>query len=300
MPGFLNAEEVVVNSMTEEQWAETLRRQGKHVISHRGRYWMELVAGFYEPIHWLAALTENEATRPRFGCWGFRTRLKEAPPGLANGTMPVQLCSNVADYGEQSLTPGRRNHLRRCRKRIRIVQLKDACLLRDQGRRVMLSAIRRTDYGHAPEQEAYCSEVDVLVRDPHMVVLAGLAGDQLAGYMIGYAVGDVAYIQNIFLATEFLNTYVGTGLPFEFVLACRRTGMIHQVVYGLHSVEDPRLCTFKAGMGFPPVYLPSRVSLPPVVSTILRYRYPYKFYRLTGQHPTVGEGASTSFDTGEC
>ncbi len=297
MPELLNVEEAVINPMTEEQWAEVLRCQGKHVVFHRGRYWVELVRGFYEPVHWLAALTEEEATRPRFGCWGFRTRLRDATPGLANGTMPVQLCSNVADYSEQALTSGRRNHLRRSRKRVQIIQLKDAQILRDQGHNVMLSAIRRTDYGHAPELEQYSSSVNLLVQNSHMMVLAGLSGDRLAGYLTGYAVGDVAYIQNVFLATEFLSTYVGTGLPFEFVQACRRTGTIRHVVYGLHSVEDPRLCTFKAGMGFPPAYLSSRVSIPPILSTLLRYRYPYKFYRLTGQHPKVGDGPPSSVET---
>ncbi len=297
MHGLLNVEEAVINPMTEEQWAEVLRRQGKRVVFHRGRYWMELVRGFYEPVHWLAALTEDEATRPSFGCWGFRTRLKDAAAGLANGTMPVQLCSNVAEYSEQTLTPGRRNHLRRCRKRVQIVQLKDAQILRDQGHGVMLSAIRRTDYGQVPEREQYFSSVDLLVQDPHIVVLAGLAGDRLAGYVTGYAVGDVAYIQDVFLATEFLSTYVGTGLPFEFVQACRRAGTIRHVVYGLHSIEDPRLCTFKVGMGFPPAYLPARFSIQPMVRMFLRYRYPYKFYRLTGQPPKVEEGPSLSVET---
>ncbi len=285
MPGFLNVDEAVINPMTEAQWADALRRQGKHVVSHRGRYWMEPVRGFYEPVHWLAALTDDEATRPKIGCWGFRARLTDVSPGLANGTMPIQLCSNVAGYSEQALTPGRRNHLRRCRKRVQIVQLKDAQILREQGHDVMLSAIRRTNYGYAPEPEEYSSSVDVLVQDQHMVVLAGLADGKLTGYMTGYVVGDVGYIQNLFLATEFLNTYIGTGLPFEFVQACRRAGTIRHVVYGLHSLEDPRLCTFKTGMGFPPAYLPSRVSILPVFRTFLKYRYPNKFYRLTGEHP---------------
>ncbi len=299
MPGILNVEKVTINPMTEEQWADVLRRKGERVVCHRGRYWRESMRGFYEPVHLMAALTEEEATRPRFGCWGFRTRLNDASVGLANGTIPFSLCSNVVDYSEQTLTPGRRNHLRRCRKRIQIVQLKDAEILRDQGRDVMLSAIRRTDYGHAPDLEEYSSSVDLLVQDPHMLVLAGLAGDRLAGYMTGYAVGDVAYIQNVFLATEFLSTYVGTGIHFEFVQACRLAGTINQIVHSQHLIEDSRLCTFKAGMGFPPAYPPSRISIPPILSTLLRYRYPYKFYRLTGQHPKVGDGPSSSVETEE-
>lgn len=281
-------DQAAINPMTEGQWADVLRRQGEHVVYHRGRYWREPVRGFYEPVHSLAALTDEEATRPRLACWGFRTRLEEASVGRANGMMPLHVCADVAGYGEQTLSPGRRNHLRRCRKRINIVQLKDAQILHDQGRDVLLSAIGRTEYGHAPRVHEYSASAQRLVEDPHIVVLAGLVDDRLAGYLTGYAVGGAAYIQSVVLATEFLNTYIGTGLPFEFVQMCRRAETIRQVIYGLHSVEDPPLCTFKMGMGFPPVSVPTRCSLHPIMSALLRYRYPHKFYRLTGHLPESG------------
>ncbi len=296
MPELLNVEEAVINPMTEEQWADVLRRQGRTVLYHRGRYWTETVVGFYEPVHWLAALTKEQATRPRLG-WGFRANLTGNVSGYANASMPVHLCSSVADYDEGGLPSKRRNDLRRCRKRIQIVRLQDAQLLHEQGWAIMASALGRTGHDSAPSQAEYGVSVQRVVHDPHMIVLAGLADGVLAGYLVGYAISDVAYIQSVFLGTEFLNTAIGTGLPFEFVQACRRTGTIRHVVYGLHSVEDPRLCTFKAGMGFPPAYLPSRVSIPPILSTLLRYRYPYKFYRLTGQHPKVGDGPPSSAET---
>ena len=285
MAQFLATGDATITPMREEQWADVLRRQGEHVICHRGRYWMEPVRGFYEPVHWLAALTDEEATRPTLACWGFRSRLDDSVAGRANGTMPIHMCADVAGYSEATLSAGRRNHLRRCHKRVRMVQVKDAGILLDQGRSVLLSAIKRTGYGHALEAEEYAVHVQRLVDDPHMLVLAGLVDDRLAGYMTGYAVTDIAYIQSVYLATEFLSTYMGTGLPFEFVQICRRAGSIRQVIYGLHSIEDAPLCTFKLGMGFPPKSVPTRLSLYPMVRALLRYRYPYKFYRLTGCLP---------------
>ncbi len=280
----ISVAQAVVRPMTEEHWANVLRRQGGRVVCHRGRYWTETVKGFYEPVHWLAALSDEQATRPRLG-WGFRANLALESGGYANAAIPIHLCSKVADYDEQFLPSKRRNDLRRCRQRIQMVQLKEAGLLKRHGRAVMISALRRTGHDSALSSVEYDALVHRLVDDPHMVVIAGLADGVLAGYLTGYAISDVAYIQSVFLATEFLNTAVGTGLPFEFVQACRRAGSIQRVVYGLHSLEDSSLSTFKAGMGFPVVFEPARVAMMPGVRFLLCRRFPYKLYRLTGECP---------------
>jgi hypothetical protein len=287
-------DEPVVIPMTEGEWAAVLERRGQRVVTHNGRHWLEVARGFYEPVHWLAALTGDEATRPRRACWGFRARLAPAEEGQANGTMPVQLCSNVADYTEESLARRRRNDLRRSRGRVRIIRVTDPALLHAQGLAVIASAQRRTSWDSVPSAQQYAVSVESLVSDPHQLVLAGMVGEQLAGYLHGYAVDDVAYVDRVYLATEFLPTCIGTALPFEFVQACRRAPGVRHVVYGLHSIEDPRLCAFKAGMGFPPASLPTRVSLPPGMATFLRHRFPYKLYRLTGRLSPVMAPDATS------
>lgn len=299
MTGLVGMDQAVIDPMTEAQWANVLRRQGQRVMCHRGRYWTETVKGFYEPVHWLAALSDEQATRPRLG-WGFRASLTQEASGCANAAMPIHLCSSVADYEEEFLPSKRRNDLRRCRKRIQIVQLRDARLLKAQGRAVVVSALGRTGHDLAPSPAEYDASVHRLVENPHMVVLAGLADGVLTGYLTGYAISDVAYVQSVFLATQFLNTAVGTGLPFEFVQMCRRAGTVQRVVYGLHSVEDSSLSAFKAGMGFPTVLLPARVSMLPGVRWLLRCRFPYKLYRLTGEYPpTPSYAESVSAARGE-
>lgn len=56
--------EAVLTSMTEAEFANWQRQEGIRVIQHRGRYWKETVFGFWEPLHWIARLSEREATSP--------------------------------------------------------------------------------------------------------------------------------------------------------------------------------------------------------------------------------------------
>lgn len=274
--------EALIASMTEEEFASWHRSTGTHVICHRGRYWRETAFGFYEPLHWMARLSAKHATRPALLCWGFRTALCKNDTAAANGSMPIQLLTNVHGYDFQSLGSNRRNHLRRCYKRARIIQLTDLALLQEQGYEVLLSSSKRTAYEKAPSKEDYLASLPAYTT-LGWLVLAGLIDGKLGGYLSGYAVSGTAYIQDVRIATEAFSSYVGIGLVFEFVQACRR-GDIHEVVYGLHSREDSALCVFKEGMGFPVKHIPTKVEMNPIIRKFIRWQYPHKYYRLTGHN----------------
>lgn len=85
------------------------------------------------------------------------------------------------------------------------------------------------------------------------------------------------------MRTEVLTTNITTGLVVDFVQVCRRSGEISEVVYGLHSREDFLLCQFKEGLGFPVKHLPTKVMMNMVIGKIIQWRWPHKYYRLTGR-----------------
>lgn len=273
--------EVMLASMTEEEFANWQREQGKHIIYHRQHYWEEMLPGFYQPTHWMARLDTEQATRPTLLSWGLRAALGKDDD--ANASMPVHLLSNVTNYDLQSLSSNRRHNVRRCLKRVKIVEVISPVLLQEQGYEVILSALKRTKnpYEKIPSREEYLASLTNLASCKNQLVIAGLIGDKLGGYMTGYAVGETAYTGNIYIATEALSTYIGNGLIFEFVQACRR-GKISEVCYGLHLPETPELGAFKEGMGFPVKHIPVKVQMNQIVEKFIRWRYPHKYYRLTG------------------
>ena len=280
---YRDVSEATIVSMTEAAMADQRRDEGLRVVCHKGRYWQETSRGFYQSVHWLARLTADEATKPTRRCWGFRATLKGEEAADANGTMPVHMLSGVADYTEKSIPAKRRSDLRKSRRLVKIVQLRAAGILEAQGYEVAASAAKRTGHRFPPERQQYCASVGPLVSDPNHVVLAGLVEERLAGYLTGYAVQDVAYIETVVIATEYLRTAVGTALTFDFVQVCRRSeATIGHITYGLHCPEDPNLGVFKGGMGFPVVQIPSRVSIPALLRIIIRWRNRGEFYRLTG------------------
>lgn len=278
-----DAREAILTSQTEDELASWRRRRGVKVISHAGRYWEAKPGGFYHAIHWMARMTMEEATKPTPLCWGFRTTLCDAHKPASNATMPVHILADVDNYDMSALSSKRRNKVRNCYKRIRIVEVLAPDLLKQQGYDVLVSAHQRTGYGKVPNLEQYRKDIDTYFYPKSGLILAGLIDERLGGYVIASAVGATAYIDSVQIASNALPTNIGTGLIFELIQACRRAGTIREAVYGLHSREDQALCHFKEGMGFPVVHIPARVWFAPLLKAYIKNRRPDAYYRLTGR-----------------
>ncbi|WP_414571153.1 GNAT family N-acetyltransferase [Nostoc sp. CCY 9925] len=273
----------VLTSMTEEECADWYRKRGTHVIRHRDRYWKETIRGFYQPLHWLARLSVQEANSPTPLSWGFQTTLSEVDAIAANASMPIHWLPNLENYDFQSMTSNRRNQLRKCYKRVNIVHLDKPTLLQQQGYEVFMSALKRTAYRQIPAKKDYLRGLAGRTNPERRLILAGVNGEQLLGYITGHAVNSTAYIDEVIIASEALSTNIGTGLLFEFAQVCRRSGLIRELVNGLHSREDENLCVFKEGMGFQVKHIPAKVQMNPIIEQFIQWRYPHKYYRLVGR-----------------
>jgi hypothetical protein len=243
--------------MSEEERAAWLRTKGARVVHRHGRHWRQLPKGFYQ-----AALCEDSA---------------------AQSSVPVHLLSDVLGYDEGRLSSNRRYHLRKCRRRVEIVEVLDPSLLERQGYEVVLSAAERIGYFKAPSRARYLASLAKYVDPAHRLVLAGLLDGKLGGYLSGYAVDGTAYVERVHVATEALKSDVSLGLTYDFVQACRRSSEIREVVDSQHMPENPALGVFKESVGFPVVHVPTKVVMNPFAARVLRRRRPYAYYRLTGR-----------------
>ena len=271
---------------TEKQFAERLNQFGKATVQHRGRYWRRMAWGFFEPVNYLARLDASEVSRPSWSCWGFRTSLAEGSRNLANGCMPMNLLADLQTYSAERLPAKRRSDLRKSERSVSFVQLTGPGLLQEQGYGVDLSAYRRTGFGKLPTPEHYRNPMKWYFPDePHYLVIAGLVGDQLGGYLVASAIDDTVLIEKVSLATEHLPTAIGTGLLHQFIQICRRSPGLKQIVYGLLSPDQPSLVAFKEGMGFATTYEPAHIFMVPGARTLIRRKRPWTYYRLTGVLP---------------
>jgi hypothetical protein len=268
---------------TEERYAAWLREGGVKTREHRGRHWREMPRGFYQPVHWAARLTPEQATSPLFPSWGFRAGLREEDASAATGTIPLHLLSDLQGYSLDTLSGNRRSQVRRCLKRTEITQLQDPGLLQAQGYAVMRSAVLRAGYKAVESEQQYLTGVRRPWPPGSRFLLAAVVDGKLGGYLVGSAIDDTAYLDEIHVATDALASYAAPGLVFTFVQACQRTPGLRQVVYGLHSREDSSLCSFKEALGFPVRHLPARCRINPLAAALLRWRYPDKYYRLAGR-----------------
>jgi hypothetical protein len=270
--------------MTEADLAMQRADLGDRVRRSHGRYWAELRAGFYEPIHPLARLRRDEARRPGL-CWGFRCALRDADVTSAEASVPVHLLTDLAGFGWHSLPNDSRRYLRKFPDLgITLVRVTDPTLLERQGYDVMLDWRTRLGLTEAPpSRERYARAMRVRVSGAGWMTLAGLQGDRLLGYMSVWLVDDTAYLQDSKVHSEALKTRLGTAMDYEALLALQRSGSAREVCAGFHSPERPQLTEYKLRHGFAVVQVPGLARLPWPIGELLRRRKPGTYYRLTGR-----------------
>ena len=281
-PGTRPGGEAVLRVLSEDELAAWRRAKGQRLVRSRGRWWEQVKPGFYQAIHWMARLRRVEIGRPTASCWGFRTTLHEDDAGAANGWLPVHLLSDLGRYDFDALPAKSRNKLRKCWKTNEIVQVTEPQVLRDQGYAVRCSVYQRTGMWPPASEADYVAGVDGYMSNPCRLVLAGLAEGRLRGYLDGFAVDGTAYIDHLYVHSGALQTEVGTGLVFEFVQACRRSGLVREIVYGLDVPSDQSLKQYKEKMGFPVAKIPTRQWLLQPAGAFIRWWRPEVYYRLTG------------------
>jgi hypothetical protein len=276
--------------MTGAALAAMRAKEGDSIVLRGSCYWRAVYPGFYQPIHLLARIPASEVRRPVRLCWGFRAALAPEDAHLANATLPVHLLTGVQNFHEEGLSRNRRSDLRRCRRLVEIRRLDDPSLLLEQGHGVFMSAARRLGYWKPLSERAYRERVLRRAAYGPRLLVAGLIGGRLRGYIDSYVVGDVLYNDEIFVSTSALRTGIGTGLYVETLETAARAASIRDVCNSLHRPHDVDLCRFKQGLGFRVVPVPAHAQIRPAMRAFLCARRPELYYRLTGDTRVLRAG----------
>jgi hypothetical protein len=284
-----------LNRLTEAGLARWRQKEGDRIVRHRGRYWLEPWRGFYIPVHLMARLTAEEATRPAALSWGFRAALAETELTHSNGSIPIYLLNDLENYDQRTSATFRR-HVRQSLKQVRFVEVTGPALLREQGWRVAMSSMQRVG-GTFKTKEEYEANLDAYVCPERRLILAGLVDSRLAGYIVCQAVDESAYVEFAYHDAELMSTNVGAGLLHEFIQICRRSLGIRQIIHGLHTPEKQGLEQFKISAGFSIARVPAKVEINPIAAALMKRRMPYPYYRLTGRSDHIPNLTSENGNT---
>jgi ribosomal protein S18 acetylase RimI-like enzyme len=290
-----DASKAVIVPISEQQLAKRIASEGGKIRRVHGRYWLEVLPGLYDGIHWLSRHTVKEVSKPALLCWGYRAALHNEESLDANGAIPMHLITDVEAYDIHGLPPRTRRELRQFQRHdARIVYVDSPEVFRDQGYEVMCSWLERTRHRAAAPIKSYLADAERNVLDPTRLVLAGMTGDKLLGYSTSWVVEGSVYIWEFHVSPEAFPLHLSTALWFETAQVYRRNGLAREICAGLAMPEKERLTDYKNRLGFQLVRIPTRVWLLPVLSRYIRSRHPYQYYRFTGEEPSrVKDGSSS-------
>lgn len=269
---------------SQEQFVQWKAKFGAHIVKQDDTYWEEVRKGFFQPFHLLAKLQRDHVRKPRYMTWGYRAALVDDDLVHANGSIMVHEMSDLESFSLSSLSSKRRNHVNRSLKRVEFREISDLEFLKQAGYKVQQSCLRRTRHMASPSKREFHSfcERNINPGDNSRAIVAGFVDGELAGFSSIYCIERYAYLDTTFIASEYLETSIGTGLLYQIIELCKRSSEIKVLINGLHARENKDLNHFKKNFGFRVVSVPARVEINPIASYMLRKRYPHKHYRLTG------------------
>jgi hypothetical protein len=275
-------------------WQEEL---GHHVVEHRGRYWSENGRGFFQPVHLLARLRRDEATRPTRWCWGFRARLAHEDELHADASIPVHLLPDPQSYSLQRLAKRRRQYIKASMRDFDVVVLASPDILLDQGYRLAEEAHENNQNVVVPSPGGFRRKVESYFVPGRGLALAAVQDDRLLGFSLIHAIDGVAYDHSGSIGREGLERNVPLCLFHVVASIAQRSAGVGELMNGLHSREAENLCAFKQSQGCEVAQLPARAWFAPLAEPVLRRVYPQRHYRLAGIGRSSDAGTMPAADS---
>jgi len=275
-----NASLPVLSEMEHGEWQEA---NGRRVVEHRGRLWVEWRRCFFQPVHPLAKLSRLEATRPARSCLVFRARLAEDAWQWANGSLPAHTFPDPRSYDLGRLRQTPRRQVRQGLRAVDVVALETPDLVLDQGYAVVAEAHARDACIDLPDRETFRKMVLSLFSPCRGLILAAVRGRDLLGFSLPCAVDTAAYHGMVYVTGQGLANKVPVCLFHAFATLVSRRPQIQELMHGLHVRDDEGLCEFKRRIGLVVTPLPARTWLASGLDGVLRRARPHKYYRVTGR-----------------
>lgn len=274
--------EVRLPMLREADLARWMSARGARIVEARGRYWNEVVPGFFQPLHYLARFAPRELVAPRRLCWGMRAVLTEAEAERANVVLPVHVMPDLPTYSVDRLDRRRRQEVKKAERAVDVVVLHRPDRLIADGFPLVLEATARNSRNRAVAKPRFAAWLEAAFGGPGPVVLAMLQGESLLGFSFLFAIDGIAYAHQAFIGDAGRRLHLDLLCFHIEAQIAQRTPGVHTLVNGLHARENEGLCSFKKRQGLVVADYPSLTSLHPAADTMLRYLRPNQYYRLTG------------------
>lgn len=257
---------------------------GARVRPAWGRWWI-VTRGMWMPVAFLEPLAAGPSGFPSRRAVAFQASV--ARPSEATGTKPYSIFTDLPEYGPRSMTRYRRRDTRRALREFRYSVLREPGLLLAQGWPVVTEAALHSGSWTPADRPAYERYIDSLFRaaTPPLIVTAVQNG-RLAGYLTSYAVGDTAYLNDLYIAPWARTRNAGAGLYWLTLAAWRTVPGVTRASAG--RLFDGHVHEHKSSLGAGVVLVPVLAKIRrPVAAVLRRVRPDGAFLRLAGITPAT-------------
>lgn len=255
---------------SESDGGRLWRLSGSRVRTDRGRTWVSGTRGIWRPVAFLDPVDPGDVRFP--SPTAIAVQGVVADPALATSNKPWVVFPDLADYGAARMAKVKRRDLRRALREFDYRVLVDPSLLADQGWEVASAAAVDSGSWTPSDETAYRTYVRALFDGMPPLVVAGTQEGRLAGYLMSYAIRDVAYLQDLYIAPWARTRNTGAGLYWLTLQAWRMVPGVTRASAG--RALGTGVDAYKQTIGAQVVDLPLVTRIRRPVAHLLRRRRP--------------------------
>lgn len=242
---------------------------GSRVRQANGRTWLTGDGRIWRPVAFVEPVRHLGLRYPAPTAWAIQA--VPGQPSDANGVMPWVLFRDVASFTPDRVAKTRRRDIRRALREFEYSALAEPSLLLSQGWDVAAVAAADSGTWLPPDRGAYDAYVTGLFAGTPPLIVAGSQDGRLAGYLMSFAVGDIAYLQDLYIAPWARPRNMGAGLYWLCLQAWRSVPGISHASAG--RVLGDSVDWYKQTLGADIVDLPLVTQVRrPVAAALKRFR----------------------------
>lgn len=253
------------------------------IFFHASIWWRSVNPFFCMPAWHLTAFPAGQSKPPLFkSLLGYLHLVPYA--SFYNCKYYILCMDDLRNYDITHLRRQTRQDIRRGLDILEIRPITTSEQLIREGYPVYLSWLARIDQVKGQKYHDY-QKFALLIKNAVLsrkkLILGAYYQDKLIAFLLGYVIGNHAFIEKCYAMTKYLEYHPTQVLLYAFVSICKKNDNISNITLGQASFERQSLNKFLRRQGFELKPFPAFMKINEVTVQLIKATMPYKYALLT-------------------
>jgi hypothetical protein len=272
---------LILQSLTIEELVTQDSSVEDSFFLHKGIWWRKIRPFFYQPAFFFQPIEPKKSSPiKQKALIGYHHVVPDTSE--SNSYFRMLIYKNVKEYSLDMLSRGIKSNVKKAYRHLRLKKVIYVNDLLTDGYETYVSFRKRTNWGRdKTNYKIFSHWINRAFKLEKRFFLGIYCDNRLICYSHPYAVGGMASLPIVISHSKYLECRPNDLLVHAFLTICKNSPDVTKAHFGPASLK-PSLDTFKMKYGFEIVKYPTYAWLNPLVKSIMKKFYRYKYNQLFG------------------